>query len=65
MFCYDWTILKAKHNHQVNFLFYYSKITGDMDTRQVKTMFEIANDECKENNFEYIISLNQSVIDGY
>ncbi len=64
IFCYDWTILKGKHNHNVQFLFHDSKITGDMDTRQVKTMFEVANNECKLENFQYIISLNQSVIDG-
>ncbi|MNK99756.1 hypothetical protein D3C87_1201690 [compost metagenome] len=64
IFCYDWTILKGKHNHSVNFLFHDSKITGDMDTRQVKTMFEVANNECKLNNFQYIISLNQNVIDS-
>jgi len=64
IFCYDWTILKAKHNHDIEFLFHDSKITGDMDPRQVKTMFEIASIECKKNNFQYIISLNQSVIDS-
>ncbi len=64
IFCYDWTILKGKHNHNINLLFHDSKITGDMDTRQVKTMFEVANNECKLNNFQYIISLNQSIIDG-
>lgn len=64
IFCYDWTILKGKHNHNINFLFHDSKITGDMDTRQIKTMFEVANSECKEGNFQYIISLNQSVIDS-
>lgn len=64
IFCYDWTILKGKHNHNVNFLFHDSKITGDMDTRQVKTMFEVANNECKLNDFQYIISLNQSVIES-
>ncbi len=64
IFCFDWTILKSKHNHQVDFLFHDSKITGDMDTRQVKTMFEVANQECKEGNFQYIISLNQNVIDS-
>lgn len=63
IFCYDWTILKGKHNHLVDFLFHDSKITGDMDIRQVKTMFEIANEECK-SGFQYIISLNQSVIDS-
>lgn len=35
-----------------------------MDTRQIKTMFEIADEECRENNFQYIISLNQSTIDS-
>jgi len=64
IFCFDWTILKAKHNHNINFLFHDSKITGDMDPRQIKTMIEIANEECSTNNFQYIISLNQSVIDG-
>lgn len=64
IFCYDWTILKGKHNHNVNFLFHDSKLTGDMDTRQVKTMFEIANAECFENGFQYIISLNQSTIES-
>ncbi len=64
IFCYDWTILKAKHNHRINMLFHDSKITGDMDTRQVLTMLEIADDECNNNNFQYIISLNQNVIDS-
>lgn len=64
IFCFDWTILKARHNHKINFLFHDSKITGDMDPRQIKTMFEIAYEECKINNFQYIISLNQSVIEG-
>lgn len=64
IFCYDWTILKGKHNHNIKCLFHDSKITGDMDTRQVKTMFEVADNECKLENFQYIISLNQSVIDG-
>ncbi len=64
IFCYDWTILKAKHNHNVNLIFHDSKITGDMDTRQIKTMLEIAYEECQANNFQYIISLNQSVIDS-
>ena len=64
IFCYDWTILKGKHNHIVNFLFHDSAITGDMDTRQVKTMFEVAHNECKLNDFQYIISLNQNVIES-
>jgi uncharacterized protein YydD (DUF2326 family) len=64
IFCYDWTILKAKHNHNVDFIFHDSKITGDMDTRQIKTMMEVAHTECERNGFQYIISLNQSVLDA-
>lgn len=64
IFCYDWTILKAQHNHFVKLLFHDSKITGDMDTRQILTMLEIANSECRINDFQYIISLNQNVIDA-
>lgn len=64
IFCYDWTILKGRHNHNMDLLFHDSKITGDMDTRQVKTMLEVANNECKLNNFQYIISLNQNVIES-
>jgi len=64
IFCYDWTILKGKHNHDLHFLFHDSKITGDMDTRQVKTMFEVAHNECKLNGFQYIITLNQNVIES-
>jgi uncharacterized protein YydD (DUF2326 family) len=64
IFCYDWTILKGKHNHRVDMLFHDSKITGDMDTRQVKTMLAIASQECSEKGFQYVLSLNQNVIDN-
>jgi len=64
IFCFDWTILKGQHNHKVKFLFHDSRITDGIDTRQLKTMFEIASKECKKNNFQYIISLNQNIIDS-
>lgn len=35
-----------------------------MGTRQVKTLLEIADEECKSGGFQYIISLNQNVIDS-
>lgn len=59
IFCYDWTILKGQHNHNVRFLFHDSRITDGLDIRQLKTLFEVANKESKENNFQYIISLNE------
>ena len=45
-------------------IFHDSKITGDMDTRQVKTMLKIAYEECIANDFQYIISLNENVIEA-
>lgn len=64
IFCFDWTILKARNNHKVHFLFHDSRITDGLDTRQIKTMFQIAHKECEENKFQYIISLNQNVIES-
>ncbi|MGG7665487.1 DUF2326 domain-containing protein [Dyadobacter sp. BHUBP1] len=64
IFCYDWTILKGRHNHRMKLLFHDSKITADMDTRQVRAMLDIAHKECAASDFQYIISLNQNTIDS-
>lgn len=63
IFCFDWTVLSAQHNHIMKFLFHDSRILDGMDTRQVRTLFKIAHDECK-NGYQYIVSLNQNVIDS-
>lgn len=63
IFCFDWTVLSAQHNHTMKFLFHDSRILDGMDTRQIRTLFKIANEECKRG-FQYIISINQNVIDG-
>lgn len=64
MFCFDWTLLTAQYNHKVKFIFHDSRITDGMDTRQIKTMFQIAAEQCEKNDFQYIISLNQNIIDS-
>lgn len=64
IFCFDWTILKAQHNHKVKFIFHDSRITDGMDPRQIKSMFELADKETKKYGYQYIISLNQNVIDN-
>ena len=64
MFCFDWTILKNQFNHKVKFIFHDSRITDGMDTRQVATLLKIAHEETKSNDFQYILSLNQNVIDN-
>jgi len=64
IFCFDWTLLKTQHNHNIKYIFHDSRITDGIDTRQIKTMFEIVNTECVNNGFQYILSLNQNVIDS-
>lgn len=64
IFCYDWTVLKGQHNHFVQFLFHDSKITGDMDPRQILTMLRIANRETFDSGLQYIISLNEATINS-
>jgi uncharacterized protein YydD (DUF2326 family) len=63
IFCYDWTILSAQNNHIVKFLFHDSRILDGMDPRQISTLFTIANHQC-ENGFQYIISINQNIIES-
>jgi uncharacterized protein YydD (DUF2326 family) len=64
IFCYDWTVLLGQKNHKNQFLFHDSRITGDMDARQIKTMLEIADEKCRSHSFQYIISLNQGSLDN-
>jgi uncharacterized protein YydD (DUF2326 family) len=64
MFCFDWTILKNQFNHNIKFIFHDSRITDGMDTRQQATLLRIAQKETKENSFQYILSLNENVLQG-
>lgn len=63
-FCFDWTLLKMQLNHQVKFIFHDSRLVSDIDTRQIETALRIAYKECAENDFQYILSVNQNVLDN-
>lgn len=63
IFCFDWTLLKAQHNHHVKFLFHDSRILEAADPRQIKIMFEMAYMQTK-SDFQYIISANQKELDA-
>lgn len=63
IFCYDWTILKGQHGHNVKFLFHDSRILDGLDARQLRTLFEVAHSESNSGDFQYIISLNQFQLD--
>lgn len=62
-FCFDWTLLKGQYNHEVKFIFHDSRLISENDPRQVATMLKIAQKECENNNFQYILSVNQCTLD--
>ncbi|MDR0573416.1 MAG: DUF2326 domain-containing protein [Tannerella sp.] len=62
-FCFDWTLLKGQYNHNVKFIFHDSRLISENDPRQVATMLKIAYHECQKNDFQYILSINQSTLD--
>ncbi len=64
IFCFDWTLLKGQHNHKIEFLFHDGRILSEIDPRQVATMFKVAFENSIKNNFQYIISANQNVLDA-
>jgi uncharacterized protein YydD (DUF2326 family) len=64
LFCFDWTLLKAQHNHEVKFIFHDSRLLSEIDPRQVATLFQVAYKNAEENNFQYFISANQKDLDS-
>ena len=42
IFCFDWTLLMAKHNHKVDFLFHDSRLLSEIDSRQQASLFHLA-----------------------
>lgn len=64
IFCFDWTILTAQHNHKMKFLFHDGRILSEIDPRQVATMFRVAYNQTLNSDLQYIISANQNVLDA-
>lgn len=64
IFCFDWTLLLAKHNHKMNFLFHDSRLLSEIDSRQQASLFHVSSEKSLENNLQYIISINQNTIDS-
>ncbi|VVB78537.1 Uncharacterised protein [uncultured archaeon] len=62
IFCFDLTLLQAKNNHNVNFLFHDSRLFSDIEPRQRSTIFKIAN-ELSNSGIQYIASVNQDQIE--
>ncbi len=65
LFCFDFTLLKNRHNHNVNFLFHDSRMLSEMDPRSRATVFEIAYHETLGKNLQYIITVNEDLLDSF
>ena len=63
IFCFDWTLLTAQKHNNVKFIVHDSRIISETDPRQVATMFRIADSICREQNFQYILTINESSLD--
>lgn len=63
IFCFDLTLLKLKHNHNIGFIFHDSRLFGNMDPRQQATCLKVAYKETKNSGLQYIATVNQDVIE--
>lgn len=64
IFCFDWMLLKAKHNHKVNFLFHDSRLLANMDPRQRAILFKQAHKHAVGDGLQYIISANEDMLES-
>ena len=64
LFCFDFTLLKGRHNHYVDCLVHDSRMLADMDPRQQATVFKIAYEETLKSGQQYIISANENQLEG-
>lgn len=64
IFSFDFTILKARNNHNINFLFHDSKLFSEMDPRQRAILFKLAYQNTINDNLQYVASLNQDQYDS-
>lgn len=64
IFCFDWTLLLARHNHNIKFIFHDGRILDGMDPRQISTLFRYSYKKSHESNLQYIISANEDSLES-
>jgi uncharacterized protein YydD (DUF2326 family) len=62
LFCFDWMLLQAKHNHNIQFILHDSRITADVDPRQIAILLKYAYRMAKDIDVQYIIALNENTL---
>jgi len=64
IFCFDLTVLLARRNHSVDFLFHDSRLFADIDPRQKSELFRIAGEYSKQRGIQYIATLNEDLMEA-
>lgn len=59
IFCFDMTVLLGSYNHSIKFLMHDNRLYPGIDPRQRAEVFRIADSLCRENDCQYIASLNE------
>jgi len=65
IFCFDMTLLKARHGHSIDFIFHDSRLFSNMDPRQRETLFRLAHKFTAGNSLQYIASVNEDQIESF
>lgn len=63
LLCFDLTVLVMGTHHGINFLAHDSRILSDTDARQVAVFLRLVAEICRENNLQYILTINQDFLD--
>lgn len=63
LFTYDLTLLLKGLNHHIDFLFHDSRLLDGVDPRQKAELFLILNEFIKQNNKQYILTVNFNQIE--
>ena len=63
IFCFDWTLLTARQNNNIEFLVHDNRILSETDPRQIATMFRNADRICQAHGFQYILTINECSLD--
>lgn len=64
IFCFDLLLLTLKQRHAIDFLFHDSRLFDAMDFHQRLTLLKTADRFCRQNNLQYIASLNEDHIES-
>jgi uncharacterized protein YydD (DUF2326 family) len=64
IFCFDYTILNARHGHDMRFLFHDSRLFSDMDPRQRATLLKTAYLTSGNTGDQYIASMNEDMLES-